>query len=130
MTLGGGTQLHTPSARALRRRRLAAQLSTFMCTLKSLLMFLRMRSATICARVQTRFYLKLTTGELLPVTARLPLEQGMDNSRDAVLEKGTEAEEEEIAAAFARPPVAELQHTPKDPRTAAGWNVFSRLLFT
>jgi ATP-binding cassette subfamily C (CFTR/MRP) protein 4 len=42
-------------------------------------------------------------------------------------EKEAEAAEEE---GFAEPPVAELRRKPKDPRTAARWNIISRLLFT
>ena len=50
-------------------------------------------------------------------------------SKEAV-EKVAEAEEEECAASD-QPPVTELHHIPKDPRTncKARWNVFSRLLF-
>ena len=49
------------------------------------------------------------------------------SSKDAA-EKAAEAEEEECAA-YNQPPVTELRHIPKDPRTKARWNVFSRLLF-
>ena len=48
------------------------------------------------------------------------------SSKDAV-EKAAEAEEEECTASD-QPPVAELRHIPKDPRTKARWNVFSRVL--
>ena len=43
-------------------------------------------------------------------------------------EKEAEAAEEEEEG-FAEPPVAELRRKPKDPRTAARWNIVSRLLF-
>lgn len=42
------------------------------------------------------------------------------------LEVAKEAEEEER---FAEPHVAELRRKPKDPRSAARWNIISRLLF-
>ena len=43
------------------------------------------------------------------------------------LEVAKEAEEEEER--FAEPHVAELRRKPKDPRSAARWNIISRLLF-
>ena len=46
----------------------------------------------------------------------------------AAAKKNAEVEEEEEEGAFERPPVAELRRTPKDPRSKAGWNIFSRLL--
>lgn len=47
---------------------------------------------------------------------------------------GKAAEKEEEAAGeeeegFEQPPIAELRRKPKDPRTAARWNIISRLLF-
>lgn len=42
------------------------------------------------------------------------------------LEVAKEAEEEER---FVEPHVAELRRRPKDPRSAARWNIISRLLF-
>ena len=53
-------------------------------------------------------------------------------SEGSVTDKAGEAEEEEekeLTARFEQPAVAELRQTPKDPRTKAGWNIFSRLLF-
>ena len=49
------------------------------------------------------------------------------SSKEAA-EKAAEAKEEERTAD--QPPVAELRHVPKDPRTKARWNILSRLLFT
>ena len=45
------------------------------------------------------------------------------------MEAEVEEEEEEEEERFEQPPVAELRRKPKDPRSAAGWNIFSRLMF-
>ena len=44
-------------------------------------------------------------------------------------EAEAEAEEDEVYR-NCQPPVADLSHRPRDPRTKAGWNILSRLLFT
>ena len=51
------------------------------------------------------------------------------DSKDAAAEKAQEAEEDEYFESFTQPPVAEIRHVPKDPRTKARWNLVSRLLF-
>lgn len=53
----------------------------------------------------------------------------MDKKDTATEEAAAEADEIEEFEAYAHPPVAELRHTPKDPRTKARWNIISRLLF-